>query len=109
MSELAHRLSRGDHGITDRPGRDNAWTGLRAAIEREYVHVPFTETRGGTEAGFRLDPAPSGLPGESWEEGEGPIRLEDRLSLVGVTVRCVADPDPRKMAGAGLLEPSPVG
>lgn len=112
MSELAHRLSQGSHKITYRPRRDDARTELRAAIEREYVHVLFTETRGGTELGFRVDPARSDLSGANWEAGEGSIHLEGELNLDGVPVRCVADLDLRTVEGTGrleILDPTPVG
>ncbi|HET7464690.1 MAG TPA: hypothetical protein VFJ82_25835 [Longimicrobium sp.] len=111
MSELPHRLSQGSHKITYRPKRDDARAELRAAIEREYVHVLFTETRGGTELGFRLDPARSVLSEANWEAGEGSVHLEGELNLDGVPVRCVADLDLRSMEGEGhleILEPSPV-
>lgn len=112
MSELAHRLSQGDHKITYRPRRDDARTELRAAIERDYVHVLFPETQGGTELGFRVDPARSDLSGANWEAGEGSIHLEGDLNLDGVAVRCVADLDLGTVEGTGRLEvldPAPVG
>ncbi len=104
MSELAHRLSQGTHTITYRPKRDDARTELRAAIEREYVHVLFTETQGGTELGFRPDPARSDLSGANWEAGEGSIHLEGELGLDGTPVRCVADLDLRTLEGTGRLD-----
>jgi len=104
MSELAERLSQGDHAITYRPRRDDARTELRAAIERDYVHVLFTGTRGGTEVGFRPDPARSDLSGANWEAGEGSVHLEGELSLDGTPVRCVADLDLGTVEGTGHLE-----
>jgi len=104
MSELAQRLSQGTHTITYRPKRDDARAELRDAIEREYVHVLFTGTRGGTELGFRPDPARSDLSGANWDAGEGSIHLEGELSLDGVPVRCVADLDLGAMEGTGRLE-----
>ena len=72
----------------------------------------FTDTRGGTELGFRLDPARSNLSGANWDAGEGSIHLEGELSLDGVPVRCVADLDLATVEGKGhleILEPSPAG
>lgn len=112
MSDLVQRLSQGDHKITYRPKRDDARAELRAAVDREYVHVLFTETRGGTELGFRIDAVRSNLSGANWEAGEGSLHLEGELSLDGVPVRCVADLDLGTLEGAGhldVLEPSPVG
>ena len=104
MSDLVQRLSQGDHKITYRPRRDDARGELRAAVEREYVHVLFTETRGGTELGFRPDPARSDLSGANWDAGEGSIHLEGELNLDGVPVRCVADLDLGTVEGTGHLE-----
>lgn len=112
MSELVERLSQGDHKITYRAKRDDARTELRAAIEREYVHVLFTETQGGTELGFTVDSARSDLSDAYWEAGEGSIHLEGELSLDGVPVRCVADLDLRTVEGTGrleILDAAPVG
>jgi len=112
MSELAQRLSQGAHAITYRPKRDDARAELRDAVEREYVHVLFTGTRGGTELGFRPDPARSDLSGANWDAGEGSIHLEGELSLDGVPVRCVADLDLGTMEGTGrleILDPATVG
>lgn len=104
MSELAHRLSQGAQKITYRPTRGDARSELRAALEREYVHVLFTESRGGTELGFRPDPARSDVSGAAWEAGKGSIHLEGDLKLDGTPVRCVADLDLRTMEGQGRLE-----
>lgn len=59
MNELAHRLSRGAGGITDRPARFGAGAAARAATGRVLVRVPFTGPRGGTEPRFRPDPVRS--------------------------------------------------
>lgn len=104
MSELAQRLSQGAHRITYRPKDDDARAELRAAIDRDYVHVLFTETRGATELGFRPDPARSDVSGADWEAGEGSIHLEGELSIDGTVVRCVADLDLRTMEGTGRLD-----
>lgn len=103
MSDLVQRLSQGDHKITYRPRGDDARSELRAAIERDYVHVLFTETRGGTELGFRPDRERSELSGANWEAGEGTVHLEGDLKLDGVPVRCVADLDLATVEGTGRL------
>lgn len=104
MSELVQRLSQGTHPITYRPMRDDARTELREALDRDYVHVLFTGTRGGTELGFRPDPARSDVSGAGWDAGEGSVHLEGELNLDGVPVRCVADLDLATMEGTGRLE-----
>ncbi len=103
MSELVERLSQGDHKVTYRPRRDDARSELREAIDRNYVHVLFTETRGGTELGFQLDRERSDLSSANWETGEGTVHLEGDLKLDGVPVRCVADLDLASVEGTGRL------
>ena len=112
MSDLAYRLSQGDHSVAYRPQRGDATEELKEAIGRQYVHVLFSETRGGTELGFRLDPARSELSGADWERRQGSVHLEGELSLDGVPVRCVADIDVGTAQGTGrlqLLEETPPG
>jgi hypothetical protein len=104
MSELPYKLSKGDHRVIIGAVRDNPLTELKAAIDRNYVHVKFTETRGGTELGFRLDPEHSNLASADFEKGQGTVRLAGNLKLDGVPVRCVAEIDLGKLEGLGHLE-----
>lgn len=103
MSDLVQRLSQGDSKVTYRARRDDVRAELKEAIERKYVHVLFTETRGGTELGFQLDEARSDLSGANWDAGEGSVHLEGELKLDGVRVRCVADLDLATVEGRGRL------
>jgi hypothetical protein len=110
MSELPFKLSQGNHRVTYRARRGDARLELKEAIDRKYVHVLFTETRGGTELGFTLDEALSNLSTADWEKGEGTVHLVGKLKLDGVPVRCVADIDVNTVEGTGhleILEPSP--
>jgi hypothetical protein len=104
MSELPHKLADGRHRIVYRPKRADARTELKEAIERKYVHVLFSETRGGTELGFGLDETRSDLSKADWEAGAGTVHLEGTLKLDGVPVRCVADLDLTTIEGQGHLE-----
>lgn len=104
MSELPFKLSQGEHRVTYRARRGDARVELKEAIDRNYVHVLFPETRGGTELGFTLDEASSNLSGADWEKGEGTVRLVGKLKLDGVPVRCVADIDVNTVEGTGRLE-----
>ena len=82
---------------------DDAVEELKQCIDRDYVHVKFTETRGGTELGFRLDPEHSDLGDADFEAGTGRARLAGNLSLDYVKVRCEAEIDLESMAGTGRL------
>ena len=104
MSDLPHRLSQGEHKVAIRARRDDPRTELKEAVERGYVLVLFTETRGGTELGFELDAERSDVSGADWDAGEGSLHLEGELTLDGVPVRCVADVDVASLEGTGHLE-----
>ncbi len=77
---------------------------LKAAVDRGYVHVKFTETRGGTELGIRLDREKSELAGADFETGAGSIRIVGDLVLDYVPVRFHGTLDLASLAGTGRLE-----
>lgn len=104
-NDLVRRLSDGEHKIeiTLRPERN--LKAFRDCIDRGYVHIKFTETRGGTELGVRLDPQACDFSGADFEAASGRARLVGGLTLDYVKVRCVADVDLRELSGRGHLEP----
>ena len=77
---------------------------LKAAVDRKYVLIKFTETRGGTELGIRLDPERSDLSKADWEAGTGSIHIVGELVLDYVPVRFHGDIDLGSLAGTGRLE-----
>ncbi len=103
MSELVQKLAAGDHPVIFRAIGDNAVEELKECIDRDYVHVKFTETRGGTELGFKLDPEHTDLGRADFEAGKGRARLAGNLTLDYVKVRCEAEVDLESMAGTGHL------
>jgi hypothetical protein len=105
MDELVERLSAGEHPVelTVRPERTPQ--AVKAQIDRGYVHVKFTGTRGGTELGVRLDRDASSFAGADLEKGTGRARIVGDLNLNYVNVRCIADIDLATGAGTGRLQP----
>jgi hypothetical protein len=105
MNELVTKLTTGKHPveIVLRPERTVA--ALRECIERGYVHIKFTDTRGGTELGVRLDRAQTNLNGEDFSTGQGEVRLAGSLTLDYVPVKCVAIINLSELNGEGWLEP----
>ena len=77
---------------------------LKEAVGRGYVHIKFTETRGGTELGIRLDKEKSDVSGANYEAGTGSIHIVGELTLDYVPVRFHGDIDLASMAGTGRLE-----
>ncbi len=104
MSELVQKLAQGDHRVIFRAIGDNPVEELKQCIDRDYVHIKFTETRGGTELGFRLDSEHTYLSGADFDQGTGRVRLAGNLTLDYVKVRCVGDVDLESMEGTGHLD-----
>jgi len=104
MSELVQTLSTGDHPVevSLRPEKNSK--AFKGCIDRGYVHVKFTNTRGGTELGVRLDQAATRLDGADFNDDSRYVRLCGNLTLDYVKVRCIADIDLKTFAGTGHLE-----
>jgi uncharacterized protein YbdZ (MbtH family) len=77
---------------------------LKEAIDRGFVFLNFTGTRGGTELGIRLDPAVTDWKHADFQAGKGTAHLVGSLTLNDVRVRCVADIDLEQLTGEGHLE-----
>ena len=100
---LVSRLSRGDHPVEISLLPQPSMAALAQAIDRGYVFVRFTDTRGGTELGVELDRAASDLADAENAAGHGRIRLVGDLTLDFEPVRCVAEVDLATMSGTGRL------
>ena len=103
MDELVQRLSEGEHPMAVERAEGKVEE-LKAMIDRDYVLVKFTKTRGGTELGYRLDKERSKLDDADWEKETGKITLVGNLNLNYVDVRCVANIELPGMEGSGHLE-----
>jgi hypothetical protein len=68
-----------------------------------YVHVKFTETRGGTELGIRLDQEALDLSRADFESQSGVVHMEGELTLDYVKVRCITDINLGTLDGKGYL------
>lgn len=104
MDDLVTRLSEGWHPVVVSLRPERTIDALKDCIDRRYMHIKFTDTRGGTELGFRLDPEHSDLTGADYTNGTGAIRVAGTLALNYVKVRCVADVALADLAGKGRLE-----
>jgi uncharacterized protein YbdZ (MbtH family) len=100
---LVDKLCEGEHPVQVglRPERTPKL--FKEAIDRDYIHIKFTQTKGGTELGFRLDRDASNLSAADFENGKGTVHVEGSLTLDYVPVRCVADIDLSTLEGKGHL------
>lgn len=105
MSELVNRLANGRHRLVfGKAERNERIKDLKAAIDRKYVLLKFTETRGGTELGMRLDEPACRLDSADFGNAQGRIHLEGELKLDYVAVRMIADLDLATFEGEGQLQ-----
>ena len=102
MAELVQRLAEGDHPVITQ--RYKTAEELKQAIDRGYVLVKFTDTRGGTELGFRLDNTLSYLGDADFDQSAGIVHLVGNLTLNYVKVRGIADVQVATLDGKGHLE-----
>jgi len=104
-NELVDRLCEGDHPVEASLRPDKTVPRFKQNIDRGYVHIKFTDTKGGTELGVRLDRERSDLSQADFERQTGTVRLVGALTLNDVKVRCVASIDLPALTGRGHLEP----
>lgn len=105
MSELVQKLSNGQHPVIVSLRPTRSVEAFKECLDRGYVLVKFTETRGGTELGVKLDPAATDLTRADFEKKSGAVALAGDLTLDYVRVRCSAEIDLATLTGAGRLQP----
>jgi hypothetical protein len=104
MSDLVAKLSQGQHPVTVSLRPESTVKGLKECLDRGYVHIKFTDTRGGTEIGVPIDAARSDVTRADFESETGWLRIVGALSLDYVKVRCVAEVELPSLQGQGHLE-----
>lgn len=100
---LVDRLCEGDHRVEVGLRPEKTVKLFKEAVDRDYVHIRFTETLGGTELGFRLDRRASDFSAANFESATGTVHVEGNLTLDYVRVKCVADIDLSTLEGKGRL------
>lgn len=105
MSEVVRKLCGGSHPVEIILRSERTASALKQRIEQNgFVYIKFTETRGGTELGVRLDKEACDWESADFEQGQGKITLSGRLTLNFVPVQCVADIDLSTLEGTGYLQ-----
>jgi hypothetical protein len=102
MNELTQRLTK-EQPVTV-GGPETSLEQLRSRIDNiGIVFVKFTETRGGTDLGVRLNRSACDLSSADFEKGSGVIHIEGTLVLNDDPVCCIADIDLAMLDGTGRL------
>lgn len=105
MNDLVERLSQGEHPveITLRPAR--TFDAFKGCLERRFVHVKFTDTRGGTELGVKIKEGDLDLSSANLEQATGTVKLSGELTLNFERVKLVAEISLPELSGCGRLIP----
>ena len=98
-------LFEGSHPIEASLHPERNAKALKERIDLGYVSIKFTDTRGETELGLRLDPSAMDTSGANFENSSGVVHLEGGLTLNYVKVRCIADVNLETLQGNGHLVP----
>jgi uncharacterized protein YbdZ (MbtH family) len=101
---LVDKLCEGEHPVEAGLRPERTVKLFKEAIDRNYVHIKFTKTRGGTELGVRLNREECDFSQANFEQGSGMVHVEGSLTLDYVSVRCLADIDLATLEGKGHLE-----
>ncbi|MEO1432474.1 MAG: MbtH domain protein [Cyanobacteria bacterium J06633_8] len=104
MNELVQRLSQGSHPVEVSLKPEKTITAFQENIERGYIHIKFTQTKGGTELGIKYDSDASDLSTANFQQQTGTARIVGDLTLNNVPVKCIADIQLETLTGKGHLE-----
>ena len=100
---MVKRLSEGKHEVII-GHRDEPYDEIKQRIEDGYIHVKFTQTKGGTELGINVDLDKTNVEDLDFDKGEGSLHIEGTTNLNYNEVRCVSDIDLKTRKGEGYLE-----
>lgn len=103
MDELVRRLADGEHSVAIGGPKPSLQEFQQRVQDLGYVFLKFTDTRGGTDLGIRIDRGATDLSKAHFELGSGTAHVEGTLTLNYVQVRCVADIDLATLHGRGHL------
>lgn len=103
MNELVERLAQGDHPVTVGGPQPSLKEFCKRVTDMGYVFIKFTDTRGGTDLGVRIEKDKTDLSQANVEQGAGIAHIEGKLTLNSVNVRCVADIELSTLNGTGHL------
>lgn len=103
MDELVQRLSEGEHPVTVGGSQPSLEDFKKRVTDMKYVFIKFTDTRGGTDLGVRVDTSKTDLSQSDFAQATGTVHIEGSLTLNYVKVRCIADIHLSTLAGTGHL------
>lgn len=78
-----------DHPVTVKPTNRN-FQEFKESLARHYVHLTFTDTRGGTTVAVRLIPEKVNVEGENILQETGTVHFEGSFILDYSRMKCIA-------------------
>jgi len=103
INELVERLSKGKHEVVI-GHRDEPYDEIKQRIEDGFIHIKFTQTKGGTELGINVDLNNTNVKELDFEQKKGLLHIEGTTNLNYNEVRCIADIDLATKKGKGYLQ-----
>lgn len=104
MTDLVERLAIGMHPIEVSLRPERTVAALKDALDRGFVHIRFTGTRGGTELGVPIDRQRTDVTRADFVNEKGELTIVGELTLDYSKVRCIADVRLPSLDGLGRLE-----
>lgn len=101
---LVERLSAAEHDVRLVLRPSNSLSSLKSAVDRGFVQVEFTGTKGGTVLGFPIDASLSNTAKLKEDDGSGDIQLVGFLTLNFQKVKCTANISLKTFDGKGKLD-----
>lgn len=103
INELVKRLSEGKHEVIIGYNGE-MYEEIKQRIKDGFIHIKFTQTKGGTELGISVDNELTYLEDTNFEIGKGRFQVVGTCELNFQKVRCIADIDLATCHGIGYLE-----
>jgi len=103
INELVQKLSEGNHEVVI-GYRSESYEDIKTRLQDGYMHIKFTQTRGGTELGINVDADTVNLEDVDFINGNGLLHIEGTINLNYNEVRCIADVDLKTRKGQGHLK-----
>ena len=104
QESLVDRLCEGDHRVEISLRPNLSAKAFKEAIDTGYVRVKFTDTKGGTELGIRVNNEASNFQDADFDLATGRAKVVGNLTLDYTEVRCIANVDLQSLTGQGRLE-----
>ena len=103
INELVKKLSHGKHEVVI-GYRNEPYEEIKQRIEDGYIHIKFTQTKGGTDLGINVDLNNTNLKEIDFNKNDEILHIEGTTNLNYNAVRCIVDIDIATKKGTGYLQ-----